>query len=522
VFIDALRCGQAPSAYAPVVLRSTDQGQTFRDMSPSLGGVPSHPLTEDPYLYVDKRANRVFSTDIDTVVACQPLSMSDDGGATWRETRTACGLADHANIFAGPPPPGGEQPSGYPNIVYYCAIDGGALAEVSKATSCVKSTDGGVTSVRTGEPAFVADPAIAAQNPTQCDGGTGPGFVDAAGTVYLPRGWCGQPYLAISRDEGQSWERVQVSDLGMGTQNDDATANLTAYNHEAGVRVDARGTLYYVWVAHDRLPYLTTSRDGGKTWSRPNMFGPPGVRQAWNPTIDITPNGRIAMSYMASTNAPAAPFPDGPEDLGPYKGSTWNGYITISDDPSSPDPTFYTASVNAPSHPFLKARQGGTTIPCGQVRCGQELDFIDLKTTRDGTPWAIFIDACGGGKDCHPSGFGAGVAARLVTAGSDAALDAAAHGLPGPARPSRVCASRRNFVIRVHRPRFVRLVSATILVNGRRVAVRKGRRLTAGVDLRGLPPGRFTVTIKARTTSGRTITGKRRYRTCVSERRRKP
>jgi uncharacterized Zn-binding protein involved in type VI secretion len=114
------------------------------------------------------------------------------------------------------------------------------------------------------------------------------------------------------------------------------------------------------------------------------------------------------------------------------------------------------------------------------------------------------------------------VAARLVTAGSDAALDAAAHGLPGPARPSRVCASRRNFVIRVHRPRFVRLVSATILVNGRRVAVRKGRRLTAGVDLRGLPPGRFTVTIKARTTSGRTITGTRRYRTCVSERRRKP
>lgn len=519
LFVDALKCG--PLGTAPVVLRSTDQARTFEDVSPSLGGAKTHQLTQDPYLYVDKRTDRVFSTDIDKVVACQPLSLSDDQGRSWTETQTGCSLADHANMFAGPAPAGGAQPSGYANVVYYCAIDGGALAEVSKATSCVKSLDGGLTSVRTGEPAFVADPAVTASNPTKCDGGTGPGFVDSAGTVYLPRGWCGQPWLAMSRDEGRTWERVQVADNGMSTENDDATANQTAYNHEAGVRVDARGTIYYVWVAHDRLPYLAVSRDGGRTWSRPMMFGPPGVRQAWNPTLDIAPSGRIAMSYMASTNAPPAPAADGPEDLEPYRNATWNGYMTISDDALAADPTFYTASVSAPDHPFVKLAAGAGQsgpIPCAQVRCGQEFDFIDLKMARDGTPWAIFVDACSAGRDCISPTFGQAVAARLVTPGSAAALDAAGPALLGaPPAPgaARRCRSRRSFVIRVHRPRFVRIVSARVYVNGRRVAVRRGRRLTARVDLRGLPPGRYTVTIKARTATGRTITGRRRYRTCA-------
>jgi hypothetical protein len=220
---------------------------------------------------------------------------------------------------------------------------------------------------------------------------------------------------------------------------------------------------------------------------------------------------------MASTNAPGAPFADGPEDLGPYKNATWNGYITMTDDPLDSDPTFYTASVNDPERPFLKLRPDADGIPCAQVRCGQEYDFFDLKMARDGTPWAIFVDACGTGKDCISPGFGEGVAARLVTPGSAAALDAAGPALLGP---SRACASRRSFVIRVHRPRFVRLVSAQIFVGRRRVAVRRGRRLTARIDLRNLPSGRFTVTIKARTAQGRTITGKRRYRTCAPKRRR--
>jgi hypothetical protein len=84
---------------------------------------------------------------------------------------------------------------------------------------------------------------------------------------------------------------------------------------------------------------------------------------------------------------------------------------------------------------------------------------------------------------------------------------------------NRSCVSRRHFRIRIRRQRAgVTLISAAVSVNGRRVAVRMGRRLTAPVDLRGLPEGRFTVRVSALTADGRAIAGSRRYRTCAAKR----
>jgi hypothetical protein len=91
--------------------------------------------------------------------------------------------------------------------------------------------------------------------------------------------------------------------------------------------------------------------------------------------------------------------------------------------------------------------------------------------------------------------------------------------LPPPSGRRR-CVSRRNFRIRLREPRGDALASATVFVNGKRVRVVRGKRLTARVDLRGLPRGRYTVRIVARTVLGRTIQGKRRYRTCVPTRKR--
>jgi len=93
---------------------------------------------------------------------------------------------------------------------------------------------------------------------------------------------------------------------------------------------------------------------------------------------------------------------------------------------------------------------------------------------------------------------------------------AAAFGLPS----ARRCVSRRNFRIRLRRPRGVRIKSAQVRVNNRRVRVRRVRgRFTARVDLRGFPAGRFTVRIRIRTESERTLEGRRRYRTCAPRRR---
>jgi hypothetical protein len=86
-------------------------------------------------------------------------------------------------------------------------------------------------------------------------------------------------------------------------------------------------------------------------------------------------------------------------------------------------------------------------------------------------------------------------------------------------KATRKCRSKRNFRIRLRQPKADPLVRATVKVNGRQVKVVTGTRLTAPVDLRGLPKGRYTVKIAATTATGRVIQGTRKYRTCVPKRR---
>jgi hypothetical protein len=80
------------------------------------------------------------------------------------------------------------------------------------------------------------------------------------------------------------------------------------------------------------------------------------------------------------------------------------------------------------------------------------------------------------------------------------------------------CASRRRFAIRLRVPKGSSVTQATVRVNGRTVAVRKGARLRSTVDLRNLPKGRFTVAIELKLAGGRTVKGTRAYRTCTVRR----
>jgi hypothetical protein len=112
--------------------------------------------------------------------------------------------------------------------------------------------------------------------------------------------------------------------------------------------------------------------------------------------------------------------------------------------------------------------------------------------------------------ECWTPATGWRAAAAFPTVAALAAMDATPPS-------NRSCVSRRHFRIRVRRQRAgVALISAAVAVNGKRVAVRKGKRLTAPVDLRCRPKGRFTVRTSALTSDGRAITGTRRYRTCVT------
>ena len=84
---------------------------------------------------------------------------------------------------------------------------------------------------------------------------------------------------------------------------------------------------------------------------------------------------------------------------------------------------------------------------------------------------------------------------------------------------ARRCVSRRRFRIRLRTPRGVSITRVVVKVNRKTVRTVRGRRITAPVNLRGLPRGRFTVSIQITTADGRRVSGQRRYRTCAQKRR---
>lgn len=400
IAMDALEWPMFPTH----VIRSTDEGKTWEDVTPTLGPVRRHPESEDPYLHVDTDTGRVFA--IDYLLPCSELSYSDDEGATWTTVVMGCELTDHQSLFTGPPVTSPGFPVVYPNIVYYCSA-GAGLAQDTTVSACLKSLNGGLTFAATGLPAFTDDPSQSGGQgpiPGHCNGLSGHGVAGPDGTVYLPRAWCGQPWLAISEDEGATWNRVQVADTGT---KDSGSGVSYSYDHEASVAVDPKGNIYYHWIAQDRKPYLAISKDRGETWGKPILVAPPGVKEAGLPSIAAGRPGRVAILYMGSTNTPDPPF-----DGANYGTAEWNGYLTVSVNALAKRPVFFTGPVNDPKKPLLR----GTG--CGPPRCHAAYDFLDVVIGPDGTAWGVFVDGCYV-PDCDEDGMllenaGEAVVGRLV------------------------------------------------------------------------------------------------------------
>ena len=361
------------------ILRSDNGGEGWKVTSPRLGGQDLHPVSLDPYVYIDdhgKNDERIFT--IDLTVACSYMSFSDDDGASWTTNPLACGrpVNDHQTLFSGPPATS-PMPV-YPNVLYYCWND-------VASSACSKSIDGGVSFHPTGSPAYEGyesgsqDPGFYGQSGF-CGGLHGHGAVGPDGTVYLPREFCGKPMLAISKDEGLTWERVVVSDIRSISQPKEGAGHPS-------VTTDEKGNIYYTWIAAgNRQPFLSVSKNGGKSWSNAVPIGPPGLTETNLPQIDARGPGKIAVVYYGSTNSPFAKCKD--ECEGPaYKDVTWNGYMTISANALDKNPTFYTGIVNDPADPLVR----GT---CGPGRCKQVFDFIDVEIGPDGTPYGAYVDSC--------------------------------------------------------------------------------------------------------------------------------
>ncbi|HVE74305.1 MAG TPA: sialidase family protein [Mycobacteriales bacterium] len=375
--------GRDGAVYSDVftkVVASRDKGKTWKDIS------PGHPTSIDPYLYLDTATQRLYKSDL--AGTCQLLSWTDNRGESWTTSAAACNQSDHQTIFAGKPT---LSPTvGYPRVLYNCSQTAGYNG-YSLASGCAKSLDGGLTWAPTGSYAF-QDPSPYGVGPGSGDGGIpgvcigdiGPMYVDDKGTVLIPRGWCGQPWLAISKDEGATWTRTEVARNGMSTSVSGGFGPVAPGSgqseHEAAAVADKAGNIYFLWMALDRLPYLAVSRDGGKTFGKPMMVGAPGLKEAWGPALDIDDRGRVALAYMGTTNSPGKPW------TASYSSTTWSGYLGRIDKPLAAKPLVRSGPVSPATYPLVRGA-------CGPHRCNAGvLDFIDVAIGPDGATWGAFVD----------------------------------------------------------------------------------------------------------------------------------
>ncbi len=346
------------------VVKTTDMGDTWKDMHTP----PSGTVTLDPYIHVDAETGRILSSQL--LGACQMLSLSDDGGETWIDVPTQCPAGDHQKIGSGP----WKNPLGklYPRAFYTC------LNKVID-TACSMSYDGGLTWT----PQILVFPGI---DPTADDGVGGiAGFCGGLegdpvsgpdGTIYLPREYCGRPFVAVSHDDGLTWQRHWVAEPAR-------SLPIAFGGNNPSVSVDSGGTVHYAWTGDDWGHYVSHSKDQGETWSKPRRVSPPGVKSTTFPSIIAGDGGKVATSFIGTSEGPSTPGGVGEKGV-------WHLYVAYSYNATAAKPRWDVLRVT--THPVQLGCVGRHDAePCNN---GNLLDFNDMAFTKQGRVAISYTDGC--------------------------------------------------------------------------------------------------------------------------------
>jgi hypothetical protein len=464
--------------------RSFDGGASWELTYPPKMQYTSLWNTVDPEVTVDRRTGRLFwlraTGDLRTapvVVEESPFGnqaataiayahgfqvyASPDDGRMWTTADYQHEFTgDWEKIFVGPAPPastGAAQPTGYPDVVYVCA---NAPFEVTgPGRDCYKSLDGGVTFTLAGY-VFPSSSAPSDFCPALA-GNTG--VVDSAGTTYQPQSCSSGTYVAVSKDEGSTYEWFPVTG---------APPSSSLFG-AVQLAIDGADNLYALWAAGGGLD-LAISHDHGRSWGKPLEVAAPGLKKVALPALAAAGPGQVGITYYGSTDASAQAL---------------TAYVTQTSNALDAQPLFYSGALNDPAKPIF-TDYGGNSTP--------RADYVGGTYDGSGTFWA-------------------GVVKQVGKPASDMSIATTGHvgrllfqdkvGLPSK------CVDRRRFTFTLHHARHARVVRVVVYVNGKRVLARHGHNIRK-VTLPRLPIGRFEVKIVATQSTGSTLTSTRVYKGC--------
>jgi hypothetical protein len=360
------------------VLRSRDKGMSWELLPLRLPNGESTPR-EQPYMYLDPATDRLFVHN--SVMRFRPPDfrggyhqfISDDFGNSFRYQLVAEELRDWSKYCAGPAVR--SQTSGYPNVLYLAGPSPISTrffpVMAPEYQSVRRSLDGGKSWQRVGRMSL---------RPEDVPGLSrwewviyGNGVVGPDGSVYwsLRRG----PLVAvaISRDEGQTWEIREVPgarllpffnllQIGFGTPN---------YLVGESLSIDSEGNLYVVWAGYDDRLRMCVSRDGARTFSEPVVISAPEVTHVAFPCAAIKEPGVMAVAYYGRT-----------------QGRGHHGYIAETKNALSQRPEFHGTTVNPPDEPLYPR---GFKVGYDRMVFGGDLnEIVHVRYTPDGDVVASF------------------------------------------------------------------------------------------------------------------------------------
>ena len=468
---------------------SKDGGVTWQRLDFNGTGFATDPSKNtgfsDPDFGIDA-AGRIYNTGIN--LANDALFSSGDGGFTWDKGTVFCASADRPWLA------GGKKDEVFMSVntnleghKIYQSTDGGNSCPVS-----INSDDGNGDILYDGVHDAVIEPASSG----------------------------GKMGISV-------WHRGDPAFTFMpGVEGD-------YYAHWPAIAQDGAGTIYLVWdtnppdgpsgpVANQIL--MAYTKDLGKTWSAPIQIASPSTARVFWPWIAAGDAGKVTVVWYQT---------DKVADVGtePVKISIYDANVLNATDDAARKVDVVDAAGRVISEAQQICQNGTTCVATGEDRrlgdfftnsidergcviiASGDTMIKDPATEGERSISAPIFIRQSSGPRLIGSGNCSGNPDTPVPGAKPPAVQPPAAGVRLPS--ARQCTSRRKFRIRLLAPKGQTIASAKVYVNGKKTrVVKRGGRLTAMVDLRGLKKRRYTVRVVAVTGQGRKVVSFRRYHTC--------